>query len=103
ACGRRDRPPAGTEPGQPVRRTGHGTRNGQERALIGALRRSSQRRSEVDESLQELAGLVVAAGATVVGRVTQERAAPTPALYFGRGKVEEIGAGPPRGAGGRLL
>ena len=75
-----------------MRRTGNGTRNGRERAVIGALRRPSQRRSEVDESLEELAGLVVAAGATVVGRVTQERAAPTPALYFGRGKVDEIGA-----------
>jgi GTP-binding protein HflX len=75
-----------------VRRPGNGTRNDPERAVIGALRRSSQRRSEVDESLEELAGLVVAAGGTVVGRVTQERAAPTPALYFGRGKVEEIGA-----------
>ena len=60
--------------------------------MIGALRRPTQRRSEVDESLEELAGLVVAAGGAVVGRVTQERAAPTPALYFGRGKVEEIGA-----------
>jgi GTP-binding protein HflX len=55
------------------------------------LRRPSQRRWEIDESLEELAGLVEAAGGTVVGRVTQERAAPTPALYFGRGKVEEIG------------
>jgi GTP-binding protein HflX len=60
--------------------------------VIGALRRPTPRRSEVDESLEELAGLVVAAGGTVVGRVTQERSAPTPALYFGRGKVDEIGA-----------
>ena len=74
-----------------MRRLANGIRNGQERAVIGALRRPSQRRWEVDESLEELAGLVVAAGATVVGRVTQERAAPSPALYFGRGKVEEIG------------
>jgi GTPase len=59
--------------------------------VIGALRRPSQRRWEVEESLEELAGLVVAAGGTVVGRVTQERAAPTPGLYFGRGKVDEIG------------
>jgi GTP-binding protein HflX len=35
---------------------------------------------------------VEAAGATVVHRVTQERAAPAPGLYFGKGKVEEIGA-----------
>ncbi len=74
-----------------MRRPANGARNGQERAVIGALRRPSQRRWEVDESLEELAGLVVAAGGTVVGRITQERAAPTPALYFGRGKVEEIG------------
>ena len=74
-----------------MRRSGNGARNGQERAVIGALRRPSQRRWEIDESLEELAGLVEAAGGTVVGRVTQERAAPTPALYFGRGKVEEIG------------
>ena len=74
-----------------MRRSGNGARNGRERAVIGALRRPSQRRWEIDESLEELAGLVEAAGGTVVGRVTQERAAPTPALYFGRGKVEEIG------------
>src|SRR5262245_38194618 len=92
ASSRRDRPAARTEPGPTVRRTANGTRNGQERAVIGALRRPTQHRSEVDESLEELAGLVVAAGGAVVGRVTQERTAPTPALYFGRGKVEEIGA-----------
>ena len=33
----------------------------------------------------------VAAGATVELRVTQERETPTPGLYFGRGKVEEMG------------
>jgi GTP-binding protein HflX len=52
----------------------------------------SQRRWEVEESLEELAGLTVAAGATVVQRVVQERPAPTPALYFGRGKIEEVAA-----------
>jgi GTP-binding protein HflX len=60
--------------------------------VIGALRLPSQRRFEVEESLDELAGLAEAAGATVVHRVTQERPAPAPGLYFGRGKVEEIGA-----------
>ena len=60
--------------------------------MIGALRRPSQRRWEVEESLDELAGLAEAAGATVVHRVTQERPAPSPGLYFGKGKVEEIGA-----------
>jgi len=72
----------------------NGGRNGapgRERALIGAVRRPSRRRSEVDESLDELQGLVEAAGGSVVERVVQERAAPTPALYFGKGKIAEIG------------
>ncbi|HEU5321761.1 MAG TPA: GTPase HflX, partial [Methylomirabilota bacterium] len=66
-------------------------RRGPERAVVAALRRSSQRRWEVEESLEELAGLAAAAGATVVQRVIQERPAPMPSLYFGRGKVAEIG------------
>lgn len=65
---------------------GHGV----ERAIVAALRLPSQRRWQVEESLEELAGLARAAGAVVVERVSQEREAPTPALYFGRGKVEEI-------------
>ncbi len=45
----------------------------------------------MEESLDELAGLVEAAGGSVVERVVQDRSAPTPALYFGKGKVAEIG------------
>ncbi|HSE92615.1 MAG TPA: GTPase HflX, partial [Methylomirabilota bacterium] len=67
------------------------TRAPRERALIAALRLPGQRRWEVEESLDELAGLAAAAGATVVHRVVQERRAPAPALHFGRGKIEEIG------------
>jgi GTPase len=70
---------------------GHGTRRGPERAVIAAVRLPRQQRWEVEESLEELAGLATAAGATVVHRVIQERDTPTPALYFGRGKVAEIG------------
>jgi len=73
---------------------GHGNGNvprGGERAVIAALRRPAQRRWDVEESLAELAGLVRAAGAEVVECLVQDRAAPTPALYFGRGKVDEIG------------
>ena len=62
-----------------------------ERAVIGAVRLPSQRRFQVEESLDELAALVTAAGGEVAARVIQERPAPTPALYFGRGKIEEIG------------
>jgi len=59
--------------------------------VIGAVRLPKQRRFEVEESLSELAALAGAAGADVVAQVVQERPAPTPALYFGRGKIEEIG------------
>jgi GTP-binding protein HflX len=61
-----------------------------ERAVIAAVRLPSQKRWEVEESLAELEGLVHAAGADVVERMSQDRAAPTPSLYFGRGKVDEI-------------
>ncbi len=64
---------------------------GPERAVVAAVRRPSQPRWQVEESLDELAGLAAAAGAAVVHRVIQERASPTPALYFGRGKIDEIG------------
>jgi GTP-binding protein HflX len=67
-------------------------RGGRERVIIAAVRLPQQRRWEVEESLEELAGLVAAAGAEVVHRVVQERPAPTPAFYFGRGKVEEMAA-----------
>jgi GTP-binding protein HflX len=62
-----------------------------ERAIVGALRSGGGRQWLVDESLDELTALVGAAGGTVVERVVQERASPAPALYFGKGKVEEIG------------
>jgi GTP-binding protein HflX len=60
--------------------------------VIAAVRLPRQRRWEVEESIEELRGLAVAAGATVLQAVTQERESPTPSLYFGRGKVEEIAA-----------
>jgi GTPase len=63
-----------------------------ERALLAALRLPRQRRYEVEESLDELGRLAESAGAEVVGRVTQERLAPTPRLYFGKGKVDELKA-----------
>ncbi len=42
------------------------------------------------EALEELAGLAEAAGARVVGQLTQRRAAPDAATYLGKGKVEEL-------------
>jgi len=43
-----------------------------------------------ESSLDELAGLCEAAGAVVVGRISQKRARPEGATLFGKGKVEEI-------------
>jgi GTP-binding protein HflX len=60
-------------------------------ALVGlALRRSL--RHDADRSLDELAGLADAAGAVVVLRVMQERPAPDPATFVGRGKLDDLAA-----------
>ncbi len=48
-------------------------------------------RSVAEEHLDELERLVDTAGGKVVGRVLQERSAPDPATYVGRGAVESIG------------
>jgi GTP-binding protein HflX len=61
-----------------------------EKAVLAALRLPTQPRVVVEESLDELGRLAESAGALVVGRATQDRRAPTPGLYFGKGKVEEI-------------
>lgn len=42
------------------------------------------------DPLDELAGLVETAGATIVGRLTQKRHAPDAATYVGHGKVDEL-------------
>ena len=70
---------------------GQGNGRRPEQVIIGGLRFGRERRWQVDESLDELAALVRAAGGVVVERVVQERVSPSPALYFGKGKAEEIG------------
>jgi GTPase len=47
-------------------------------------------RVHAEESLQELEALAEAAGAQVRERVLQERPAPDPAFFIGRGKAEEL-------------
>ncbi len=42
--------------------------------------------------MEELSRLAESAGAAVLATVVQERGAPTPPLYFGKGKVEELAA-----------
>jgi GTP-binding protein HflX len=66
-----------------------------ERAYLVAVElkeRSGNRRWNAQSSLDELAQLVLTAGATVVGRSIQRRERPTSAFYIGRGKVHELAA-----------
>ena len=50
------------------------------------------RRIEADHSLDELAGLADAAGASVALRMLQERPRPDAATYIGSGKVSSLAA-----------
>ena len=70
---------------------GHLRARGERAALVGLVQRRV-RRPEAEYSLEELAGLADAAGATVVLRMLQERATPDPATFLGRGKLETLAA-----------
>jgi GTP-binding protein HflX len=63
-----------------------------ERAALVGLVTSARRRVDADQSLDELAGLADAAGASVVLRMLQERAKPDPATFIGAGKVASLTA-----------
>jgi GTP-binding protein HflX len=63
-----------------------------ERAALVGLVTGSARRIDAEQSLQELAGLADAAGATVVLRMLQDRPKPDPALFIGSGKVASLAA-----------
>ena len=55
--------------------------------LVGVL---SADRHFTGQPLDELEGLAIAAGTTIVGHLTQRRERPDPATYLGKGKVEEL-------------
>jgi GTP-binding protein HflX len=63
-----------------------------ERAALVGLITGPARQSDPDRSLDELAGLAAAAGASVVLRVLQERSKPDPATFVGRGKAASLAA-----------
>jgi GTP-binding protein HflX len=63
-----------------------------ERAAIVGLVAGRARRGEAERSLEELAGLVEAAGGQVVLRMLQERPKPDPATFLGAGKIETLAA-----------
>jgi GTP-binding protein HflX len=63
-----------------------------ERAALVGLVTSTMRRVDADVSLDELAGLAEAAGASVALRMLQERPRPDPATFIGAGKVASLAA-----------
>jgi len=69
----------------------HSTAPERERAYLVAVQRRDQRGGlDAEASLDELALLAHTAGADVVGRTVQRLERPNPALYIGKGKLEEI-------------
>jgi GTP-binding protein HflX len=62
-----------------------------ERAILVHVATTKSGRQEAEESMAELAGLAVAAGAEVAGRVFQVRPRLNPRWLVGEGKVHEIG------------
>jgi GTPase len=77
----------------------HSTAPEPEKAFLVGVRLKGQREApstglrtglDVDASLDELELLAYTAGAEVVGRAVQRLEAPNPALYVGRGKLDEI-------------
>ncbi len=63
-----------------------------ERAAIVGLVAGRARRLDAERSLDELAGLADAAGASVVLRTLQERPKPDPATFLGAGKIQTLAA-----------
>jgi GTP-binding protein HflX len=61
-------------------------------AIVGLTTGSAHRRLEAERSLDELQGLVEAAGARVLLRMAQERPRPDPATFLGSGKIDVLAA-----------
>lgn len=61
-----------------------------EKAILVSLATTPREREEAEESMAELSGLAVSAGATVVEKVFQYRREISPKYYIGEGKVEEL-------------
>ncbi len=61
-----------------------------ERAALLTLMTRATRGTDPEVSMDELAGLAKAAGATVVVRASQERQTPDSATLFGKGKAAEL-------------
>lgn len=61
-----------------------------EKAILVNLATNKKEKEEAEESMAELAGLAVSAGATVVEKIFQYRSSINPKYFIGKGKVEEL-------------
>lgn len=68
----------------------HDTRKIRDRAALVGLVTGNRRRIEAERSLDELAGLVSAAGGVAVLRSLQERSRPDAATFVGKGKLQTL-------------
>jgi GTPase len=75
---------------KPTAEAGRPPSNGQERAALVGLFNRPSRQFDPEHSLDELAGLAAAAGASVVLRVLQDRPKPDPATFLGSGKLQSL-------------
>jgi GTP-binding protein HflX len=64
----------------------------QERVALIGLAPGKAHRHDAEQSLEELGGLVLAAGGRPSLRMIQERPQPDPATFVGRGKLQELAA-----------
>ena len=77
--------------GAAAERDGRHTPRPERAALVGLIS-STRRRVDAEQSLEELAGLAEAAGASVVLRMMQERPKPDAGTFIGAGKVASLAA-----------
>lgn len=76
---------------QPARRSANRRGGGRpERAALVGLTLRRSKKLDAEHSINELAGLAEAAGATVVMKMIQERPTPDPATFIGSGKLDEL-------------
>jgi GTP-binding protein HflX len=78
-------------PGSAAERDGRHTPPAERAALVGLIS-GTRRRVDAEQSLDELAGLAEAAGASVVLRMLQERPKPDAGTFIGAGKVASLAA-----------
>jgi GTP-binding protein HflX len=60
------------------------------RAILVGVWKKGETKSEVYQSINELAGLVEAVEGKVLGKLVQKRSVPDPSTYIGKGRVDDL-------------